>query len=406
MSVFRIFPNFVHMKAPFLACLLTAALTIPAAGYNDYRGHDLDSLERAVARWTPDAVDRASEQELLNLNRAYRDLMMGYSTINGPKCDFYARKALEISRTHGWEEANADACRYLGQNFWGQEQYDSALVYFWAALDAVDRMAGGAVSPTNPDGYDQLAVDDTRSALYGAIGNLYNMLDSIPQAMAYYEKAGEIFEQYGWNASNAVLYYNIGETWMEQGEPKKAREAYGKALSFGREADDSLLVAHAQKGLGRVYIERGRPGKALRYLRAADKYYAAHEREEMTMRKETYEFITAAQQKQQHRLGLLCGVATGVLAIGLGAWITLRRSRKQEGPAPADKTPAATAPELSSREREILDLLAKGYTTQQIAEALSLSAETIKWYRRKLLDKFDVANVAELISSAKESGLV
>ena len=368
--------------------------------------HNLDSLERAVARWTPDAVDRASEQELLDLNRAYRDLMLGYSTINGPKCEFYARKALEISRAHGWEEANADAARYIGQCFWGQEQYDSALVYYRLALDAVDAMAAGAVSPTNPDGYDQLAVDDTRSALYGAIGNLYNMLDSIPQAMAYYEKAGEIFEQYGWNESNSVLYYNIGETWMEQGEPKKAREAYEKALAFGRAADDSLRVAGAQKGLGRVYIERGRPGKALRYLRAADKYYAAHEREEMTMRKETYEFITAAQQKQQHRLGLLCGVATGVLAIGLGAWITLRRSRKQEGPAPADKTPAATAPELSSREREILDLLAKGYTTQQIAEALSLSAETIKWYRRKLLDKFDVANVAELISSAKESGLV
>ena len=406
MSVFRIFPNFVHMKAPFLACLLTAALTIPAAGYNDYRGHDLDSLERAVARWTPDAVDRASEQELLNLNRAYRDLMMGYSTINGPKCDFYARKALEISRTHGWEEANADACRYLGQNFWGQEQYDSALVYFWAALDAVDAMAAGATSPLSPDGYEALDIDDQRSALYGTIGNLYNMIDSIPQAMAYYEKAGEIFEQYGWNESNSVLYYNIGETWMEQDDPRQAHEAYGKALDYARAANDSLLAAHAQKGLGRVHIERGRPGKALRYLRAADKYYAAHEREEMTMRKETYEYISAAQQKQQHRLGLLCGVATGVLAIGLGAWITLRRSRKQEGPAPADKTPAATAPELSSREREILDLLAKGYTTQQIAEALSLSAETIKWYRRKLLDKFDVANVAELISSAKESGLV
>ena len=384
------------MKTSLLFCLLTAALTIPAAGYNDYRGHNLDSLERAVARWTPDAVDRASEQELLDLNRAYRDLMLGYSTINGPKCEFYARKALEISRAHGWEEANADAARYIGQCFWGQEQYDSALVYYRQALEAVGRM----------DGDDQLAIDDQRSALYGTIGNLYNMLDSIPQAMAYYEKAGEIFEQYGWNESNSVLYYNIGETWMEQGEPKKAREAYEKALAFGRAADDSLRVAGAQKGLGRVYIERGRPGKALRYLRAADKYYAAHEREEMTMRKETYEFITAAQQKQQHRLGLLCGVATGVLAIGLGAWITLRRSRKQEGPAPADKTPAATAPELSSREREILDLLAKGYTTQQIAEALSLSAETIKWYRRKLLDKFDVANVAELISSAKESGLV
>ena len=381
------------------AILCTAALlgaALPAAAYNDYRGHNLDSLERAVARWTPDAVDRASEQELLELNRAYRDLMLGYSTINGPKCEFYARKALTISQPRGWEEANADALRYLGQQFYGREQYDSALVYYRQALDAVGRIEG-----------DQLALDDERSALYGTIGNLYNALGDIPEAMDWYARAGEIFDQYGWNESNSVLYYNIGEIWAEQGDPKKAYEAYEKALTLGRTANDSLLIAHTQKGLGRVYIERGRPRKALRYLRAADEYYAAHEREEMTMRKETYEYITAAQQKQQHRLGLLCGTATAILAIGLGAWFSWRRTRKQEAPATAgSKKPISGAPDISPREREILDLLAKGYTTQQIAEALSLSAETIKWYRRKLLEKFDVANVAELICTAKESGLV
>lgn len=396
---------FSGMKKCLLLCLAWLAM-LPAAGYNDHRGHNLDSLERAVARWTPDAVDRASEQELADLNRAYRDLMRGYSAINGPKCEFYARKALGISRTRGWQEANADAARFIGQCFWAQEQYDSALVYYREALDAVDRMAAGATSPANPDGYTQTEIDDSRSALYGAIGNLYNMMDSIPQAMAYYARAGEIFEQYGWNESNSVLYYNIGETWMEQGDPQQAYEAYGKALAYGLTADDSLLVANAQKGLGRVYIERGRPGKALRCLRAADEYYAAHEQEELNWRKETYQYISAAQQKQQYRLGLICGVATGTLAIGLGIFIKRRRPRKQEDPATAGKTPPADAPEVSPREREILGLLARGYTTQQIAEALSLSAETIKWYRHKLLEKFDVANVAELISTAKETGLV
>ena len=57
--------------------------------------------------------------------------------------------------------------------------------------------------------------------------------------------------------------------------------------------------------------------------------------------------------------------------------------------------------DLSDREKEILDLLAKGYTSPQIAEALNLSAETVKWYRKKLLAKFDVANTAELIAAAK-----
>ena len=67
-------------KMMLLLVLLSQALAVSA--YNDYRGHNLDSLERAVARWTPDAVDRATEQELLDLNRAYRDLMLGYSQLS------------------------------------------------------------------------------------------------------------------------------------------------------------------------------------------------------------------------------------------------------------------------------------------------------------------------------------
>ena len=63
-------------------------------------------------------------------------------------------------------------------------------------------------------------------------------------------------------------------------------------------------------------------------------------------------------------------------------------------------------PHLSAREKEILDLLAKGYTTPQIAEGLGLSPETVKWYRKKLLVKFDVANTAELTSTVKDMGLI
>ena len=62
--------------------------------------------------------------------------------------------------------------------------------------------------------------------------------------------------------------------------------------------------------------------------------------------------------------------------------------------------------QLSAREKEILDLLTKGYTTPQIAEGLGLSPETVKWYRKKLLVKFDVANTAELTSTAKDMGLI
>ena len=143
------------MRRIGIILLLTVLSGMQVFAYNDYRGHNLDSLERTVARWTPDAIDKASDTDLVTLNRAYRDLMLGYSALNSEKCVFYARKALSISEPRGWEEANADACRYIGQCFWAEEQYDSSLFYYRKALSAVERMAGGATSPTNPDGYSE-----------------------------------------------------------------------------------------------------------------------------------------------------------------------------------------------------------------------------------------------------------
>ena len=127
--------------------LLAWALT-PTGAYNDHRGHNVDSLERVVAPWTPDAIDNATEEELINLNRAYRDLMLGYEVINGEKAVFYARKAIAISQRKGWTEATGDAARHIGQYFYAREQYDSAMVWFRESLACVERMAAGATSPS------------------------------------------------------------------------------------------------------------------------------------------------------------------------------------------------------------------------------------------------------------------
>lgn len=55
---------------------------------------------------------------------------------------------------------------------------------------------------------------------------------------------------------------------------------------------------------------------------------------------------------------------------------------------------------LSKREREILDLISKGFTTQEIADALSLQKDTISEYRDLLLKKFDARNAPDLIRLA------
>ena len=403
--------------------LLALALT-PAGAYTDHRGHNVDSLERVVAPWTPDAIDRATEEELIDLNHAYRDLMLGYEVINGEKSVFYARKAIAISRRKGWTEATGDAARHIGQYFYAREQYDSAMVWFQESLACVDKMAAGANSPSHPEGYAEKDIDNSRSSLYGAIGNLYNVMGDIPTAMDYYRKAGELFDKHGWNESNSILYYNIGETWLEEKDFAQALPAYEKALDYARTAGDSLLVANALKGLGGLYLDTGKTWKALRCLQEADKYYSLHDDQEFRFRMETLDFMSQVLQAQKKALAwwLAVLVALVILLIGLALVLRrLRRARKEQAeaaevmdealeelrPAPAETASDDTAaPKLSDREQQILALVAEGKTNPQIAEALFLSPETIKWYRKKLLVKFDVPTSAALVSKAKDLGLV
>jgi DNA-binding NarL/FixJ family response regulator len=70
------------------------------------------------------------------------------------------------------------------------------------------------------------------------------------------------------------------------------------------------------------------------------------------------------------------------------------------------KTSVTQLPELSRREKEILGLIAEGYTNPQIAEKLFLSSFTVDSHRKNLLAKLDVKNTATLIRLAVEKKLI
>jgi two-component system, NarL family, response regulator NreC len=61
---------------------------------------------------------------------------------------------------------------------------------------------------------------------------------------------------------------------------------------------------------------------------------------------------------------------------------------------------------LSPREREILQLVAEGNTSQQIAEHLSISSKTVDTYRSRLMHKIGVDDVAGLVRFAIQHGVI
>jgi DNA-binding NarL/FixJ family response regulator len=60
---------------------------------------------------------------------------------------------------------------------------------------------------------------------------------------------------------------------------------------------------------------------------------------------------------------------------------------------------------LSPREREVLQLVAEGKATKEVAAILSVSVKTIETHRRALMDKLHVDSVAELTKYAIREGL-
>lgn len=390
------------------------------AQYSDHRGHNTDSLERVVSGWTPEKIALASDEEVDGLLTAYKDLMWGYLQINRERSMMFARKTLALSQEKGYWFAYFDAAKVLGMHYYAAEQWDSAIFYYNKSLDAIKTMEGGAKTPQHPEGYPQSTIDDAKSTLYGALGNMYNMMDSIPKAMDYYKKAGEIFDKYGWKESNAILWYNMGETWLDEGDYSQAEECYNKSLGYARESGDSLQISSPLKGLGALYLAQGKTSRALKCLEEADKYYSLHEDQEFRARLETLNVMRKVLLQQKKQLRWLFWGALCLVALMIALMLYVRRNallrRKsvaadeviEEAISNMEKTednPSGQEVDLTEREHQILQLISQGKTSPQIAEKMYLSLPTIKWYRKKLLSKFEASTAAELVIKAKEKGL-
>ncbi len=73
----------------------------------------------------------------------------------------------------------------------------------------------------------------------------------------------------------------------------------------------------------------------------------------------------------------------------------VREGRVQQEPVPT----------LSPRERQVLQLVARGYTNAEIARALVISENTVKTHLRRIMEKLGVHNRAQLAALAAQYGL-
>jgi len=67
--------------------------------------------------------------------------------------------------------------------------------------------------------------------------------------------------------------------------------------------------------------------------------------------------------------------------------------------------PGSSVAKLSEREREVLQLMAEGNTTRQLARRLYISPKTGEAHRLRVMNKLEIDNVAQLTKYAIQEGL-
>jgi two-component system, NarL family, response regulator NreC len=77
-----------------------------------------------------------------------------------------------------------------------------------------------------------------------------------------------------------------------------------------------------------------------------------------------------------------------------------------ENPTPALEVAGPISDPLTSREIEVLRLIAQGYTNNRAAEILNLSVRTVEYHRSNLTDKLNLRSRVDLMRYAEEKGLI
>ncbi|MEO5562100.1 MAG: response regulator transcription factor [Chitinophagaceae bacterium] len=96
---------------------------------------------------------------------------------------------------------------------------------------------------------------------------------------------------------------------------------------------------------------------------------------------------------QEELMEAITTVSKGKTYLSFEAGHTLKKSR-------------ANAVLITSREKQVLELIAEGMTNNEIAAKLFVSSTTIDTHRKNLLAKFDVKNTASLIKKAVQMQLI
>lgn len=334
-----------------------------------YCGEGAQHIERALARHATSPIIRAATLAILG--------MLRWSQNDPVRAKRALDESLDLAEAHHYEVGEAHALTFMALVNWTNHEYEMM------AANARTSMA------LYFQQQDRIGISISLvilSIIARGMGQYGEALQMLRQAEAH---AREI--EFLWGLATAQYY--LGETFRAKaeaerasGNPSEADEAdAARCLREGfvnyQRQDESLGMAGCLSGLAGLAAARGATKRAARLLAAAGKLGEASGAFLPPTEKDNYEALAARVHQTLGDEEFFKAAAVGyAMPLDHALHDAERALEPEEAQAAAlsDARTSALFESFTARQREVADLLARGLTDHQIAEAISRSVRTVE----------------------------
>jgi len=219
------------------------------------------------------------------------------------------------------------------------------------------------------------------------------------------ERALALSRDVGERQAISVALNTLATLAQAEHNHERARELFGEGLTVSAELENESDVVHCLKGLASVAAAEGKIVRAARLWGAAEALL-----EDIEFGVHTYVPDRSVHQRQVAAARTRLDEEAFEAAWAKGRTMTpeqaIEYALEQEAAPEAAAIPETYPAELSTREVEVLCLVATGLTNAEVAEKLFLSSRTVDWHLGSIYRKLGLHSRAEATRFAAEHGLL
>src|SRR5215204_578013 len=222
------------------------------------------------------------------------------------------------------------------------------------------------------------------------------------EATRYFEEALALSREIGNRQSGYVSLHNLAQTAEAQGDHERAMRLYAEGMRLALEISDEAHAAYCLEELARLVGMRSEPERPVRLLGASQALLEAAGAPLYAYARDLYERWI---KELRSRLGETAFGAAWAEGRAMSPEHAIEYALEQEA-TPERATPESNPAGLSSREVEVLRLVARGLTNAEVAEKFFLSSRTVDWYMSAIYRKLGCHTRAEAARFAAEHGFL